>query len=325
MTGTGLRLEIGKNAGGPMRPARRVADFVALLKPRPMSVVVFTAIAGLLAAPQAISPWQALVALLCIAIGGGGSAVLNMWFERDLDSRMVRTAGRPIPAGRVSPGEALLFAVLLIGSAVAVMALVVGHLAALMLSLTILFYGVVYTMWLKRATPLNVVLGGGLASILTPLTGWASASGALPLEAFVLFAFLVPWTPPHVWSQALVRAADYRNAEVPMMPVVAGSPRTRKMILAFTMSHAVLALAPVALGTTGWLWLVTAIVGGAVLTIEAARLARLAEGDAEKRAAWAFYRHNSIYVAALFAVLIVERALGFFIPVVAPLAGVGAI
>ncbi|MBL8566438.1 MAG: protoheme IX farnesyltransferase [Hyphomicrobiaceae bacterium] len=315
MTGAGFRMTMNaRTAGG--HTAGRVADFVALLKPRPMSVVVLTALAGLLAAPGSTTLSVALVAMVAIALGGGGSAVLNMWFERDLDARMVRTASRPIPAGRVKPAEALAFALALIASGLVAMATVSGPAAAAMLALTILFYGVVYTMWLKRATPLNVVVGGGLASILTPLTGWAAATGGVSLEAVALFAFLVPWTPPHVWSQALVRSADYSNAGVPMMPVVAGSARTRRMMVGFTAAHALLAFLPLAFGTTGLAWLVVASLGGVAMTAEAVRLARATDATAQA-AAWIFYRHNSVYVVALLAVLIAERALGLLVPLTA--------
>jgi len=297
-------------------------DFVALMKPRPMSVVVFTAIAGLLAAPVAMSPTSALTAIVCIALGGGGSAVLNMWFERDLDARMARTASRPLPAGRVAPEEALAFGLLLIVSSIAVMALAVNPMAAVVLAVTILFYGVVYTMWLKRQTPLNVVVGGGLASLLTPLAGWVSATGTVSWEALALFTFLVPWTPPHVWSQALVRADDYAGAGVPMMPVVVGSARTRWMIVGFTAAHAGLALLPVAAGFTGPLWLSAAVIGGAVLAVEAVRLARAGELSVERRLAWRFYRLNSLYVMALFVALIVERVFGV-VALSSPIAGFG--
>lgn len=322
MTENSSRPGLALPGGQPSTYRARASDFVALMKPRPMAVILFTAIAGLLAAPIGLSPVTALIAILCIALGGGGSAVLNMWFERDLDARMIRTASRPLPGGRVTPNEALVFGVLLIVSSVAVMAWAVNPVAAAMLALTILFYGVVYTMWLKRTTPLNVVIGGGLASLLTPLTGWACATGVVSWEALSLFAFIVPWTPPHVWSQALVRAGDYANAEVPMMPVVAGSVRTRWMIVGFTFVHAALALVPAAAGFTGGLWLCAALIGGLGLMVEAVRLARAGELARERRIAWRFYRLNTLYIVALFAALIVERAFGAVAPL-APLAGFG--
>lgn len=308
MTGAELRVGLQDRPGGQPSSTGRLADFVALLKPRPMAVVVLTALAGLVAPRDVqISAIAGALALLAIALGGGGAAVLNMWFERDLDARMVRTAGRPIPAGRIAPAEALAFALLLIGAGLALMAAVAGLVAGAVLALTVVFYGVVYTMWLKRATPLNVVIGGGAASILTPLTGWAAATGEIDLEAVALFAFLVPWTPPHVWSQALVRSADYANAGVPMMPVVAGSARTRWMIAGFTAAHAVLALLPFALSLTGYVWLAVAVAGGVVVTAKAIGLASLPDGAAAQKAAWSFYRLNSIYVVALLAALAFER------------------
>lgn len=308
MAETGHRLSLTTPARQAPGGWRRIGDFVALTKPRPMSVVVFTALAGLLA-PRSVplDLTKGMLAMAAIALGGGGSAVLNMWFERDLDARMMRTAGRPIPAGRVTPTAALAFAVVLIAVALTLMFWVAGLVAMAMLAATILFYGVVYTMWLKRATALNVVVGGGLASILTPLTGWAAAVGTVGLEALALFVFLVPWTPPHVWSQALVRREDYANAQVPMMPVVAGSERTRTMIVAFTIAHAVFALLPFAMGIAGFAWLAAALIGGAVLVVEAVDLARRPDDAEMRRAAWRFYRHNSIYVAVLLTTLIAER------------------
>ncbi|MCB1506118.1 MAG: heme o synthase [Hyphomicrobiaceae bacterium] len=312
MAETGQRLDATQPVGNGLAGWRRIADFIALMKPRPMSVVTFTALAGLLAAPVTppLSLAAASLAMLCIALGGGGAAVLNMWFERDLDRQMARTLARPLPAGRVAPGEALLFALILIVGSVSAMAVWVNATAAAMLALTIFFYGVVYTMWLKRVTALNVVIGGGLASILTPLTGWVAATSSLSLDAIVLFAFMVPWTPPHVWSQALVRGAEYARAGVPMMPVVAGSRATRWMILGFTILHAGLALLPSALGLAGPWWLATATVGGLVLIALALQLARVADPVDERRLAWRYYRINSLYVVALFLVLILEGASG---------------
>ena len=312
-------------AGGSTAPGRRVLDFVALTKPRPMAVVIFSAIVGLIAAPGAMAPTAAVIAIACIALGGGGSAVLNMWFERDLDRRMMRTAARPLPSGRITPDEALRFALVLIAGSVAVMAIAIGARAAVMLALTILFYGVVYTMWLKPRTPLNVVIGGGLASLLTPLTGWVAAGGALSLEVLVVFGFLVPWTAPHVWSQALVRAKDYANAGVPMMPVIAGSGRTRWLIAGFTAVHSVLALLPSLLGFAGLVWFALALTGGLGLSIAAIRLAR-ADEDASPQGvrgmAWRFYRWNTVYVVALLSALIIERGMGVFVPM-SSIAGFG--
>jgi len=286
---------------------RRVSDFLVLTKPRPMAVVLFTAIAGLVAAQSGIAATTAMLAIVCIALGGAGAAALNMWFERDIDARMERTVSRPLPSGRVSADEALLFAGLLILISIVTMALAAGAAGAVMLSLTIVFYAGVYTMWLKRRSALNAVIGGGIASLLTPLTGWAAASGGLSLEAIALFVFLVPWTPAHVWSQALVRERDYANAGVPMMPVVAGSQRTTRMIVWYTIAHSLAALVPVALGMTGWLWLAVALCGGAALTTMSMQLARGYSGADLHRQAWQFFRWNSIYVIALLLALVIER------------------
>ena len=315
MVGVGLKAPYDSEIPQPALRRWRIADFVALLKPRPMAVVLLTAIAGLLAAPVDPGLETRLMAILAIAAGGGGAAALNMWFERDIDARMARTARRPIPSGRVTANEALLFALVLIAGAMWLMAAAAGAVAATVLALTILFYGVVYTMWLKRATALNVVVGGGLASLLTPLSGWAAATKGINIEALSLFAFLVPWTPPHVWSQALVRASDYRSAGVPMMPVVAGVSRTCWLIFAFTVVHSMLALWPSLTGATGVLWTTIAAVGGAGLVVLAFRLAVTADAASTNARAWRLYRWNSVYVAALLAALVGERLFGLGIPI----------
>lgn len=309
---SGGRVHIGGVVPASSPEARRahIRDLVALTKPRPMSIVVAAAIAGLLAAPGPLDPLSAVAALIAVAAGGGGSAALNMWYERDLDRLMVRTAARPVAAGRMAPGEALAFALALMLGGIALMALAVNSAAAVMLALTIAFYGVVYTMWLKRATALNVLIGGGVASVLTPLTGWVAAAGSLSLEAVALFAFLLPWTAPHVWSQALVRRDDYERAGVPMMPVVAGSVRTRWLIVLFTATHAAMSLLPVAIGAAGMAYALTAATAGAALTIAAVRLARIEEEVRARQRAWAFYRWSIAYVIVVTAVLVAERWLG---------------
>lgn len=306
---SGGRVHIGGDVPAliPAAWRARLADLVALTKPRPMSIVLIAALAGLLAAPGTMDPVTAAAALVAIAAGGGGSAALNMWYERDLDRLMVRTAARPVAAGRIGAGGALAFAAALIGGGVVLMALAVSWAAALMLALTIAFYGVVYTMWLKRATALNVLVGGGVASVLTPLTGWVAATGSLSTEAVALFAFLLPWTPPHVWSQALVRRDDYARAGVPMMPLVAGSERTRALIVLLTATHAALALLPVAIGAAGPLFAVTALAAGTALTVEAVRLARIGDETRARQRAWTFYRRSIGYVMLVTAVLVADR------------------
>jgi len=234
-------------------------DFVALLKPRVMSLVVFTAAVGLLAAPVAMHPFVAFFAVLCIAIGGGASGALNMWYDADIDAVMKRTARRPIPAGRVAPGEALALGLTLSGFSVVMLGLATNWLAAGLLAFTIFFYAVVYTMWLKRWTPQNIVIGGA-AGAFPPMIGWAAATGSVSVESVLMFALVFMWTPPHFWALALFMKSDYENAGVPMLTVTHGRRATRRHIWIYT-----LLLVPVSLGVAatsigGPIYLATALV-----------------------------------------------------------------
>jgi protoheme IX farnesyltransferase len=226
-------------------------DFIALLKPRVMSLVCFTGVAGLVLAPGSLHPVIAFTALLCIAVGAGAAGAINMWCDRDIDALMRRTCERPIPAGRIAPATALGFGVTLAVGAVALMALAVNWTAAALLALTIGFYVFVYTLWLKRRTPQNIVIGGA-AGALAPVIGWAAVSGEVGVLPLVLFAVIFAWTPPHFWALALVRADDYARAGVPMLPVTAGAAVTRRWILLYSLLLAPLALVPAALGFSGW-------------------------------------------------------------------------
>lgn len=217
-------------------------DYVALLKPRVMSLVVFTALAGLLVAPVSLHPFEAAVAVLFIALGGGASGALNMWWDSDIDAVMKRTQGRPVPAGRVAPGEALAIGLALSGISCVMLALATNVLAGALLAFTIFFYAVVYTIWLKRSTPQNIVIGGA-AGAFPPMIGWAAATGSVGLEAVLMFMLIFVWTPPHFWSLALFMNADYEKAGVPMLTVTHGKRVTRNHILAYT-----LALVPFSLG-----------------------------------------------------------------------------
>ena len=217
-------------------------DYVALLKPRVMSLVVFTALAGLLVAPVSLHPFEAAVAVLFIALGGGASGALNMWWDSDIDAVMKRTQGRPVPAGRVAPGEALAIGLALSGISCVMLALATNFLAGALLAFTIFFYAVVYTIWLKRSTPQNIVIGGA-AGAFPPMIGWAAATGSVGLEAVLMFMLIFVWTPPHFWSLALFMNADYEKAGVPMLTVTHGKRVTRNHILAYT-----LALVPFSLG-----------------------------------------------------------------------------
>src|SRR4029078_5681086 len=227
-----------------------VGDYIELLKPRVMSLVVFTAFVGLLIAPGQVHPMVAFTALLCIAVGAGAAGALNMWFDADIDVRMTRTAARPIPAGRIAPGEALAFGVMLAVGSVVVLGLLVNVIAAALLAVTIAFYVGVYTMWLKRRTPQNIVIGGA-AGALPPVIGWVAAPGSWGVEPILLFAIIFFWTPPHFWALSLYRTEDYTRAGIPMLPVVAGARETRRQIVLYTLLLAPLGVAPWLLGYAG--------------------------------------------------------------------------
>jgi protoheme IX farnesyltransferase len=278
-------------------------DYIELMKPRVMSLVVFTAFAGLMVAPGHVHPVIGLTALICIAVGAGASGALNMWYDADIDARMGRTAGRPVPSGRVLPGEALAFGVTLAGFAVVVLGLLVNILAAVLLAATIAFYVLVYTMWLKRSTPQNIVIGGA-AGALPPVIGWAAVTGDVSLEPIVLFLIIFFWTPPHFWALSLYRAEDYARAGVPMLPVVAGEPETRRQILLYTLLLAPIGVAPWFLGYTGAIYGMTAVVTGAAMVALAFRI------RAEKRgyvAAKQMFGFSILYLFLLFAMLLVDR------------------
>src|SRR5579883_3277619 len=230
-----------------------VGDYLELMKPRVMSLVVFTALVGLAVAPGRMHPVLAFTALLCITVGAGAAGALNMRFDADIDARMARTAGRPIPRGRVTPGEAAGFGITLAAFSVVSLGLLVNLLAASLLAFTIFFYVVVYTLWLKRSTPQNIVIGGA-AGALPPLIGWAAATGSVAIEPIVLFFIIFFWTPPHFWALALYRSEDYARAGVPMLPVVAGAGETRRQILIYTLILAPLGAAPWPLGYAGPLY-----------------------------------------------------------------------
>jgi heme o synthase len=282
-----------------------VGDFVALLKPRVMSLVVFTALTGLLIAPGHLHPVLGFTALLCIAVGAGAAGALNMWYDADIDAVMSRTAARPIPSGRVQPSEALAFGVTLAVGSVVFLGLMVNLLAAGLLAFTILFYVVVYTMWLKRWTPQNIVIGGA-AGAFPPMIGWAAATGAIGLESVLLFLIIFFWTPPHFWALGLLRADEYARAGVPMLPVVAGAEETHKQILIYSLVLAPVGASPWFLGYAGLAYGVVAIVGGAAMAALSWQLWR-APADRTARQLFGF---SILYLFILFAALLAERGLG---------------
>jgi len=282
-------------------------DFLALTKPRVMTLVVFTGLCGMLAAPAPIHPVIGFTAILCIALGAGAAGALNQWYEADLDSKMKRTQSRPLPAGRMDRQSALHFGVGVAALSVILMGLAVNYVAAGILLLSILFYVLVYTVWLKRRTPQNIVIGGA-AGAFPPLIGWAAATGDVALLPVLLFGLVFLWTPPHFWALALFVKTDYANAGVPMLPVVAGEKATRVQIGLYTIPMAVAAIAPWPLGLTGALYGITAVATTALFALFAAQVAtRMAgEGDAmkpEKR----LFAYSISYLFILFAAVAADR------------------
>src|ERR1700758_172635 len=246
------------------RFAARLPGFVALMKPRVMSLAVFTAFVGLKIAPGYLDPLLAATAILAIAAGAGAAGVLNMWYDADIDALMTRTATRPIPRGEISRAEALVFGLILACSAVAILALAFNIRAAALLAFAIFFYVVVYTMWLKRQTPQNIVIGGA-AGALPPVIGWVAATGSIGLDPVILFLIVFLWTPPHFWALSLNRSDEYARAGVPMLPVVAGRAATTRQILIYSVLLAPISLLPWALGFAGTIYAATAAVSGAIL------------------------------------------------------------
>jgi protoheme IX farnesyltransferase len=285
-----------------------VGDFIALLKLRVMSLVVLTGVAGLVAAPVRMHPLLAAIAVLCIAVGAGAAGAINMWYDRDIDAVMTRTRSRPIPAGRMDPAEALAFGVVLAIASVLTMALAVNYAAAALLALSIAFYVFVYTAWLKRRTPQNIVIGG-LAGALPPAIGWASVTGGLAIEPLVLVAIIFLWTPPHFWALSLFRADDYARAGVPMLPVVRGKTETRHQIAIYTALVVLSGFLPVVLGFAGPLYLAANIVFGGWFGLGSIRVARERDSEREPNARRLF-AISILYLFALFAALIVEQSFG---------------
>jgi protoheme IX farnesyltransferase len=280
-----------------------VGDYIALMKPRVMSLVVFTALVGLLVAPGQLHPVIGFAALLCIAVGAGAAGALNMWYDADIDARMARTAARPIPRGRITCGEAVGFGLTLAVFSVVLLGLLVNVLAAALLAFTIFFYVAIYTVWLKRSTPQNIVIGGA-AGALPPIIGWTAASGSLAIEPILLFMIIFFWTPPHFWALSLYRREDYARAGVPMLPVVAGEQETRRQILLYTLILAPLGATPWLLGYAGLVYGITAAAMGAIMIALALRERKeRVRYNASKR----LFAFSILYLFLLFAMLLVDR------------------
>jgi protoheme IX farnesyltransferase len=294
-------------------PAGEVGDYVALLKPRVMSLVVFTALVGMAMAHAGAHPVISFVSLLTIAVGAGASGCLNMWWDADTDALMTRTRARPIPAGRVAPGEALSFGLTLSVGSVMVLGLAANWLSAALLAFTIAFYAVVYSMWLKRATAQNIVIGGA-AGALPPVIGEAAVSGSVTLSSILLFLIIFVWTPPHFWALALLKSGDYARAGIPMLPNVKGPDATRLQILLYTLLLAPLGVAPAIFGYGGLAYAAVSVLAGLGMLLLAVQVYRRREGEEAARSAGRLFAFSILYLCLLFATLLAEHGLGLMRP-----------
>jgi protoheme IX farnesyltransferase len=288
-------------------------DYLALLKPRVMSLVLFTALVGLAIAPGHINPVIAFAALLCIAVGAGASGALNMWYDADIDARMSRTQSRPIPSGRITPGEALGFGATLAMGSVLTMGLLVNWQCAALLAFTIFFYLFIYTMGLKRRTQQNIVIGGA-AGAFPPMIGWAAVTGTVSVESIVLFLIIFMWTPPHFWALALFRAGDYEKAGVPMMPNVSGERETRRQIVLYSLLLVPITLLPGLLHFAGVLYMLVTGVLGLIFLALAIRLGMTRAGAGQERVAKHLFAYSILYLFLVFAVLLIEQGFGVALP-----------
>jgi protoheme IX farnesyltransferase len=305
--------------------AASASDFVQLMKPRVMLLVVFTALVGLIAAPGDMNWVTAASSVLAVAIGSGAAGALNMWYDRDIDAVMARTVTRPVPAGVIAPADALAFGLIMSGLSVLLMALAANLLAAGLLAFSIFFYAVVYTVWLKRSTSQNIVIGGA-AGAFPPVIGWAAATGQIPLDAWLMFGLIFLWTPPHFWALSLWTSREYARAGVPMLPVTHGAAETRRQIVLYSIIMAVFALSPVATGLGGHAYLAGSVLLGSAFVCLAVKVAQSRAGDSgteDMAPAKRLFGFSILYLFALFAILMVERL--FNAPPVAALAMFGGL
>lgn len=284
----------------------RVGDYFALLKPRVMSLVVFTAMVGMFLAPGGIHPVIAVISILCIAIGAGASGALNMWYDADIDAIMSRTRNRPIPAGRMERDDALVMGIVLAGFSVVILWLAANWVAAGLLAFTIFFYAVIYTVWLKRSTPQNIVIGGA-AGAFPPMIGWAAVTGNISLDSVLLFLIIFLWTPPHFWALALYKQGDYGAAGIPMLPNVAGEKNAKVQILVYSLVLWAATLVPCAIGFTGWLYGVVAAGTGAWFIYLAVKLLRTQESVAMRRAGKSLFGYSLSYLFVIFLALVADH------------------
>ncbi|MBW8310271.1 MAG: heme o synthase [Candidatus Paracaedibacteraceae bacterium] len=286
----------------PNQPSERLEDYISLLKPRVMSLVVFTAVCGLLMAPGSLHPFLSCVAILCIAIGAGASGALNMWYDRDIDSIMQRTKNRPLPQNRITPDNALAFGAILSVLSVITMGVAINWVAGGLLAFTIFFYVFIYTMWLKRWTPQNIVIGGA-AGALPPVVGWAAVTGNVPFEAWILFLIIFMWTPPHFWALSLHRHQDYIDANVPMMPVVAGAGSTKNQIVLYALLTVSVTLLPVYIGMSSILYGYGAAALGVIFIIMSVQV-RLSNNT---KVAMRLFAYSILYLFLIFLSLTIDR------------------
>jgi heme o synthase len=282
-------------------------DYFDLLKPRVMSLVIFTAFAGLVLAPGHIHPVLGFISVLCIAVGAGASGALNMWYDADIDAVMTRTASRPIPAGRILPKEALGFGIALSAFAVCILGLLVNWLSAGLLAFTIFFYAVVYTMWLKRSTPQNIVIGGA-AGAFPPMIGWACVTNSVSVDSIILFAIIFFWTPAHFWALALFKMGEYGAVGVPMLPNVAGQATTKKQILIYAVITVVMSLMPAVLGSASYGYAAVALCLGAIFVTLSVGVLRMPERDEKMRPAKKLFAYSIVYLFVIFSALMVDHA-----------------
>ncbi|MBX3596959.1 MAG: heme o synthase [Rhizobiaceae bacterium] len=288
------------------------SDYLALLKPRVMSLVVFTAFVGMLAAPVPLNPMLAVTAIICIAVGAGASGALNMWYDADIDAVMSRTKTRPIPAGKVTGGEALGFGLVLSAMSVLTLGVFVNWVAGSLLAFTIFFYAVIYTMWLKRWTPQNIVIGGAAGSF-PPMIGWAAATGSISLESVILFLIIFLWTPPHFWALALFKSGDYEVAGIPMMPNVAGEESTRRQIFAYALLVAVVGVLPWYFGFASFAYGVVALALGAGFIWYSWKVLSMSPQDSSMRPAKALFGFSLLYLFGIFAAYLVDSVVARFL------------
>jgi protoheme IX farnesyltransferase len=294
------------NEEGKLLSEADARDYFALLKPRVMSLVVFTALAGLVLAPGHINPVLAIISILCIAVGAGASGALNMWYDADIDAVMTRTAKRPIPAGRVEPREALAFGLTLSAFSVVILGLAVNWFAAGLLAFTIFFYAVIYTMWLKRSTPQNIVIGGA-AGAFPPMLGWACVTGDVSLDSTILFLITFLWTPPHFWALALFKMRDYGSVGVPMMPNVVGERSTKRQMFVYSILMAIIAVAPTFTGLSSIGYGIFAGVLSLIFIGYSILVLRMPDGDEKMLPARKMFFYSIFYLFAIFAALMFDH------------------